>query len=667
MMHLGECGETKSAIDVGNRILRLEPLHDAVVRRLMQLYGGSGRHGTAVHLYRTLAEALRTQLDAQPEAETRAVFEEIAGGSEERTPPAAADAKVSPHTPTMERLSSPLGEFSDATFADAKRLPRYANTAHPSNLPGKPLQAAFRFRAPLVILASVLIVATALVAYPQFALFGTRQAVVVEPTVSASQASAISIAVMPFVNLSSDPEQEFFSDGMTDEITTALTKVSALRVVGRESAFQFRGQKTDMREIGQALGALYLIGGTVRKAGDRVRISVQLTRADNGVNLWAENYDRQLKDIFETQSDVAQAIAGALRVPLGLQQGQTLVSSRTNDEATYEDYLRAKALVRARGLKPLTDAIAMLERVVARDPEFAPAWALLAQAYDGIPSFHPAQNSGAVDEARRVVDATIPKAEAAAQRAIHLDPNLADGYISLGLVQRDRGRLLHAEDLFKQALALDPNNPDALHWYSMLIAEVGRLNEALTMRQKLQALEPFVPVFNQNTAAVLWLNGQNDAAIVILRALSQDSANRALYLASIHAAAGRYSEAADVLLTTPSMTYLPGTVDEAGRLLRAAPASAASQQSLPHLGLLGFIYLYVGAPNRVLEFYESNVQAGYLIPSYAILLWHPSYAPVRKTERFKRLMRDAGLVNFWRARGWPALCSPAGADDFVCT
>ena len=148
--------------------------------------------------------------------------------------------------------------------------------------------------------------------------------------------------MLPFANLSGDASQEFFSDGMTDEITSALAKVANLRVVGRTSAFQFKGQNKDLRAIGQALGATYLIDGSVRKAGNRVRITAQLIKADDGIGLWTDNYDRELTDVFAIQEDIATAIAGALRVPLGLQQGERLVSNRTSDVESYQDYLRGQ-------------------------------------------------------------------------------------------------------------------------------------------------------------------------------------------------------------------------------------------------------------------------------------------------------------------------------------
>src|SRR4029077_10431820 len=146
---------------------------------------------------------------------------------------------------------------------------------------------------------------------------------------AASPIGVISLAVLPFVNLSSDKEQEFFSDGITEEITAALAKVPDLRVVARTSAFQFKAQNRDIQSIGRQLHASHFIEGSVRKVGNRVRITAQLIAADSGVHMWAENYDRELIDVFAIQEEIATAIAGALRVPLGLKQGERLVSNRT--------------------------------------------------------------------------------------------------------------------------------------------------------------------------------------------------------------------------------------------------------------------------------------------------------------------------------------------------
>jgi TolB-like protein/DNA-binding SARP family transcriptional activator/Tfp pilus assembly protein PilF len=637
MTQLCEHGEAERAIATGGQILRLDPLHEEAVRRLMRLYGESGRRGAALQLYRTFADALRTDLDAQPDAETRLVFAQIAHGGEERTSdPAAVSAKPLLLSTSVARLN---GEQS---------------------LPA-PTQPASGSRAPLALLTGVLIVAIALISYQRFVLTDARNAAATEPTMSASQASATSIVVLPFANLSGDSSQEFFSDGMTEEITAALAKVPSLRVVARTSAFQFKGQNQDVRMVAQSLGASHLLEGSVRKNGNRVRISAQLIEGGSGTHLWSENYDQEFTDIFAIQENIATAIARALHVPLNLAPGVRLVSSRSADPESYQQYLRARALIAGRGLKGLTDAIALLEQVVAHEPNFAPAWSLLAQAYDLTPNNHPAQDSGSIEEFRNVVDASLPKAEAAGRRAIQLDASYTGGYLILGLLQHRRGKWLLSEEFISKALEMDPNNPDALQSYSNLLAAVGRLKEALAMKQRLRALEPFVPVFTASTAALLWLNGQNDDATAILKDLRPSPG-----LAVIHAAAGRYGEAADALLKSE-----PGNASEAvktaANLLRTAPVSAvASPGTLPRLGYLGFVYLYVGAPDRVLEAYERNVEAGYLVALANGLLWHPSYAPARKTDRFKAYIRSAGLVDYWRVKGWPEFCRPTVVDDFVC-
>ena len=274
--------------------------------------------------------------------------------------------------------------------------------------------------------------------------------------------NAISIAVLPFANVTGDASQEFFSDGMTDEISGALAKISDLRVVGRASAFQFKGENKDLRAIGQSLGATHLIEGSVRKAGNRVRISAELVQADNGLQVWSDNYDRDLTDVFAIQEDIAKAIAMSLRMPLGLKPGENLVNSRTKDESVHEEYLRAKALVRTRsignagaqGLAELTEAARRLEQVVAREPDYAPAWALLGLAYGYIPLR--GLGGGDFEKVRSMAADVIPKGEAAANRAIEVDPKNADGYFTLGFIQHVRAKQQLAMESFAKAIALDP-------------------------------------------------------------------------------------------------------------------------------------------------------------------------------------------------------------------
>ena len=331
----------------------------------------------------------------------------------------------------------------------------------------------------------------------------------------------------------------------------------------------------------------------------------------------------------------------------------------------YPDYLRARVLFR--GSRQLSDAAALLEQVVARDPNYARAWALLASVYQRFPTM--TEPTGTLAERRRYVDEWLGKSERAAERSIELDPDLADGYVPLGLTRGFRGDFVRAEELFSRALALDPLNPEALHSSSNLLAALGRFEQALAMRQQVIALEPFVAVYNTNVAGLLWATGRIDTALPLLKANS-DAGARA-YLARLSAASGRYGEAIDILTASPAGTFRAEVLEAAVRLLRSAPATARAPGSLPRLGGvsaggLDFIYFHVGAPERFLQSLEENGADGLLQPRVIAEALQPDASPLRKTDRFKTFVRNAGLVDYWRAKGWPEFCRPIGADDFVC-
>ena len=407
-----------------------------------------------------------------------------------------------------------------------------------------------------------------------------------------------------------------------------------------------------MQSIAQTLHVTHVIEGSVRKDGNEVRITAQLIRADNGTHVWTESYNRELKSVFAIQEEIATAIVSA------------------SDTDSYQDYLRAKALVRGRGALepggPLTEAAKLLEQVVARDPNYAPAWAMLGQTYVLTPIFTLALLNGSTDELRRMATESLQKAEAAAQQAIRLDPNNVDRYIALALARDYRGGFVQAEDLYKQALSLDPRNPDAFHHYSLMLGNLGRLKDALPLRLRLQAQEPFVPVYNFTTATALWENGRNDEAIAILKAVPPSVLPR-IFLAQVYASVARYSEAADVLRQIPSSDISPQALAETIRLLRSAPARTASPRKTIGNGLLGVVYLYAAAPDRALDFFDGLVSAGVpALGNFSSIFWAPACAPVRKTEAFKAHVRKVGFVDYWKARGWPDLCHPTTGDNFEC-
>jgi hypothetical protein len=189
----------------------------------------------------------------------------------------------------------------------------------------------------------------------------------------------------------------------------------------------------------------------------------------------------------------------------------------------------------------------------------------------------------------------------------------------------------------------------------------------MPIRLKLRSVEPFVPLSNAVTANLLWLNGQNDAALAMFKAIPTIRSTRLEGIARVYATAGRYGEAADTLLGISSGSVTPAhIVQAAARILRLAPAAVPLAGNFPSLDRMGWVYLYVGAPEQSLQLQERMVDLGFLSFNEAYEFWHPDYAPVRKTERFKALMRKVGLVELWRAKGWPEFCHPTTGDDFAC-
>ncbi len=469
------------------------------------------------------------------------------------------------------------------------------------------------------------------------------------------------VAVLPLENNSGDVAQDFFAEGMTDEIATALTGVPGIGVVARSSSFQLKQPNRDIKAIGAALNASHLVHGSARLADDRVRLSVAVAQAGDGAQLWSKEFEAPRSGVFDLEEEIARNIAAALKAPTN--PDQVLVRSRASDFEVYLDFLRAKVAARPRGAGPLAAATVFLERVVDRDPDFAPAAALLAYGYALTPLFAPSLRGGMPDEERKIVERTIPRSDALARRATTRDPKSAEGFVALGYANMVQKRMLAAEDAFRQALALNANQADGLHGLSQLLAALGRIKESLAMREHLQKGEPFITNYTADTAEIYWLDGATEKAIAMLQPFRP---GRTLELALVQASAGRYREAAAAIREMPATNYPPGMMEAAARILESAPAKSAAPDTLPRVGNLSFAYMHVGAPERVLEFYEDEISAGYFQPISSTWFWHPTYAAVRKTEQFKKVVRDLGLVEYWGVRGWPPQCRPAGMGNFSC-
>lgn len=480
----------------------------------------------------------------------------------------------------------------------------------------------------------------------------------------------ITLAVLPFANLSGDPGQDFFSDGMTEEVNSALSNVSRLHVIARRSAFQFKNQNRDIRTVARLLGASHLIEGSIRRQGARIRISVQLVRGADGVELWSQKFDRNLTDIFAIQEEIASSIAAALRIPLGLEPGEQLVANRTRDLGSYEQYLRARALYRGRHVQ---EAISILEPAVARDPGYAPGHSLLAMTYGLVPvylinEYHVAS----IASGRAAIGNPLGKSEIEARRALRLDPRQAEAYVALALIYADRLKWAAAEDSFRQALNLNPNDADAIHLYGLMLTDTGRLKDALKSREKLRELEPFVPIYNIMTAAMMQMNGEDKAATALLSTTPADGPTsywRDIYLARGYAAFGHYAQAADALLAmSPDVKRVSRkSVEKAAGYLRVLSLGHALPSKLPVLeGELCFVYAHTAEPGRVFATMERDISLNFGDLGPLESPWLPLYSPVRRTKRFNMLVRNAGLLSYWRQRQWADHCRPGHDDTFAC-
>jgi TolB-like protein len=311
------------------------------------------------------------------------------------------------------------------------------------------------------------------------------------PTPSTSQASAgdfdeRSIAVLPFVNLSSDPEQEFFSDGISEELLNVLAQVPELRVAARTSSFQFKGDNRDISEIAELLKVNHVLEGSVRKAGTKLRITAQLIEAENGYHLWSETYDRELTDVFAIQDEISAAIGEALKAQMGIQDARALQAPRvaeTANTAAYEAYLKGRYLVNQRGNKAIAEAVRELEKSIRLDPNFAPSQAMLSIAIT-------LSNDSASSYGDLTVAEVNQRATPHLERAMELNPGLAETWGAKAILAGTNGDQRAAIEHARKALSINPVYTDALNWLqtsALFVSEYEIADEAV---KKLIEVDP---------------------------------------------------------------------------------------------------------------------------------------------------------------------------------
>jgi len=322
-----------------------------------------------------------------------------------------------------------------------------------------------------------------------------------------SPASKKSVAVLPFVNMSSDKENEYFSDGITEDLIAALSKVSGLQVAARTSSFAFKGKNEDVRIIGERLNVGAVLEGSVAKAGNQVRITAQLINTADGFHLWSDTYDRELKDIFAIRSQVAQTVAQALQVTLDPGERQRLEQKPTENLEAYQLYLKGRYYVNRYTEDGLKKGLAYLEQAIALDAGYALAYQGLAKYYEVANDWFMAPKDA------------MPKSRAAAEKALQIDPKLSEPHASLAVVAWSFDwDWSAAEAQFRRALALDANGVAALELYAMYLAAVRSSPQGIAEATRAAEIDPLSPDANTFLGATLYWTHRDAEAIAELRA-----------------------------------------------------------------------------------------------------------------------------------------------------
>jgi TolB-like protein/DNA-binding winged helix-turn-helix (wHTH) protein/Tfp pilus assembly protein PilF len=316
--------------------------------------------------------------------------------------------------------------------------------------------------------------------------------------------STNSIAVLPFADLSPAKDQEYFSDGLSEQLIHDLARVSGLKVVGRSSAFQFKGKNEDIREVGRKLGVANILEGSVRREGNRVRITAELSKVDDGFQLWSQTYDRRIDDIFAVQDEIARAATQALQVKLLGGNGQPIPSTlgSANAEA-YEAYLQGRYILgQGHNKETLEKALAYADQAIKFDEKYAPAWALRAIIQNRLAGYS-------------LIDTTegYRNARDNAERAIALDPNSAPGYLAMARIQNDYDLDWEAANSsITKAAALEPGSADTFVQRSRIARELGRFDEAISLGEQAIALDPLRPDHHLGLGYQFYLAGRYDEA-----------------------------------------------------------------------------------------------------------------------------------------------------------
>ena len=466
-----------------------------------------------------------------------------------------------------------------------------------------------------------------------------------------AQTKITSLAVLPLTNLSGDPEQQFFADGMTEALITELGKTSIARVISRQSAMQYEGTEKPLQEIARELNVDAVLEGTVLRSGDRVRVSVHLDRVSPDGQLWASAYDRNVRDILDLQNEIARTVAEEIQVKLTPEEHARLASVQPIDPKAHDEYLRGRSVLaggpghmsklaskRQYTEQDIQTAIAHFKSAIEMDPAYAQAYAGLADAY--IHWGNPSWGAGSPKK-------SLSDAQEAASTALKLDPSLPEGHFSLAQILQYDWNWPEAEKEYELALKLNPNYVEAHLEYGRLVQALGRNDEALTEMHYADELDPFNIGVKETEAWVTYASRQYDLALKQFENLGDDSG-----LMETYREKGMYPEALAVhqrwAAADPSesrdpysLAALASIYGRQGRNDEAAPLIEELKETARHRYVSGFLFAeaYVGLGQRdqaitwLERAYDEHDQWMVFANSY------PGLDPLRSEPRFQALLR----------------------------
>lgn len=455
-----------------------------------------------------------------------------------------------------------------------------------------------------------------------------------------------SIAVLPFINMSTDPEQEYFCDGITEEIINALTHVESLRVIARTSAFAFKGKHEDIREIGRKLDVDTLLEGSVRKAGTRIRITAQLVNVADSSHLWSERYDQEMKDVFAIQDEISLAIVDNLKVKLLKEEKAKLVKRHTEDPEAYELYLKGGYFINKYAEGEVQKGLGYFQKAIAKDSNFALALCGIGNAYVsfGTLSLLPA-------------DEAFPKAKDYLTKALTMDNTLAEIHAALARIAFFYDwDWQEVEKRMEKALALNPGCGEAHAWYSWYLVAVGRYAEAIAEVKKAQELDPLLPLYYAFGIAIHCYQGKfNEAEEQFHKAIELDPNLGIAYfhMGTSYAFQNRYEAAISAFqkaieLTTGlgwaecflgCMYYRQGERDKANQILNQI-LSQKKEQYISSF-CIAFLYYYMGEKDKAFEWLNKGYEERDIL---MVLLNVPKYfIDLRDDPRFEALLKKLGF------------------------